>query len=73
MTLFSNNSYLYMDKDKIVKGDQFMRRWKYVQEKDQFYIYFEDENNMLNVSGNKAIIDNEKKDDSHLFSLIDIY
>jgi hypothetical protein len=73
MTLFSNNSYLYMDKDKIVKGDQFMKRWKYVQEEDKFYIYYENENNMLNVSGNKAIIGNEKKDDSHLFSLIDIY
>ena len=62
-----------MDKDKIVKGDQFMKRWKYVQEEDKFYIYYENENNMLNVSGNKAIIGNEKKDDSHLFSLIDIY
>jgi hypothetical protein len=73
MTLFSNNSYLYMDKEKMVKGDQFMKRWKYEQEKDQFYIYYENENNMLNVSGNKAIIGNEKKNDNHLFSLFDIY
>ena len=73
ITLFSNNSYLYMDENNKVKGYQYMKKWKYGQEKNKFYIYYGNKNNMLIISGNKAIINNEKKNDNHLFDFIDYY
>ena len=71
ITLFSNNSYLYMDEKKIVKGDQYMKRWKYKEESHQIYIYYENKNNILNIRGNNAIISNSTKNNDALFEFID--
>ena len=73
ITLFSNNYYLYMDDNKVVKGDQYMKTWKYREENNQFYIYYENENNILNIEGNNAIVSKAKKKDIALFHFIDYF
>ena len=61
ITLYSNNSYLYYDeKSNTVKGYQFMKRWKYEKSGEQYYIYHENKNNILTVSGQKLIISSNK-------------
>ena len=70
ITLFSNNSYLFVDENnKIVKGDQYMKRWKYEVINKQFLIYYENKNNILTNNGNKAII--YSKNDNQLFDFVD--
>ena len=70
ITLFSNNSYLSVDENsKIVKGDQYMKRWKYEEINKQFLIYYENKNNILTNNGNKAIIDNNNN--YKLFDFVD--
>ena len=70
ITLFSNNSYLFVDENsKIVKGDQYMKRWKYEEINKQFLIYYENKNNILTNNGNKAIIDNNNN--YKLFDFVD--
>ena len=70
ITLFSNNSYLFVDENnKIVKGDQYMKRWKYEVINKQFLIYYENKNNILTNNGNKAIINT--KNNNQLFDFVD--
>ena len=70
ITLFSNNSYLFVDENsKIVKGDQYMKRWKYEKINNQFLIYYENKNNILINNENKAIINSNNN--NQLFDLID--
>ena len=73
MTLFSNNSYLYMDENKIVKGVNYMKIWGYEEENNRFIIYYENKNNTLNIKGKNAIVSNSKKNDNSLFDFIDYY
>jgi hypothetical protein len=73
MTLFSNNSYLYYDtKNNIVKGYQFMIRWKFEKENEKYYyIYYENKNNILTANGENVIIINQKLKEYQLFYFID--
>ena len=72
LTLYSNNSYLYYDeKSNIVKGDQFMKRWKYEKSGEQYYIYYGNKNNILTISGQRLIISNKKKKEDQLFAFVD--
>jgi hypothetical protein len=73
MTLFSNNSYLYYDtKNNIVKGYQFMIRWKFEKENEKYYyIYYENKNNILTANGENVIIKNQKIKEYQLFDFID--
>ena len=70
ITLFSNNSYLFVDENsKIVKGDQYMKRWKYEEVNKQFLIYYENKKNILTNNGNKAIV--YTKCNNQLFDFVD--
>ena len=70
ITLFSNNSYLFVDENsKIVKGDQYMKRWKFEKINNQFLIYYENKKNILTNNGNKAII--YTKCNNQLFDFVD--
>ena len=72
MTLFSNNSYLYYDtNNKKVKGYQFMIRWKFEEENEKYYIYYENKNNILTADGENVIIKNQKIKEYQLFDFID--
>jgi hypothetical protein len=72
ITLFSNNSYLYYDeKNNTVAGYQYMERWIYVKEGEQYYICYRNKNNKLTISGEKLIISNSIKKEDQLFSFVD--
>ena len=74
ITLFSNEFYLDADKNGgIVKGFPYMKRWKCEKKIYNYFIYFEDKNNMLTIDGDKALLKNENKNQKNqLFSFIDI-
>ena len=74
ITLYSNEYYLDFDKDKgIVKGFPYMKRWKCELKAKNYYIYFEDKNNMLTIEGDKALLRKEDKfQKNQLFSFIDV-
>jgi hypothetical protein len=74
ITLYSNNFYLDADKNKgIVKGFPYMKRWKCERKVTNYYIYFEDKNNMLTIDEDKALLKNENKNQKNqLFAFIDI-
>ena len=73
LTLFSNNSYLYYDeKNNTVKGDQYMERWIYVKEGEQYYyICYGNKSNILTISGKKLIISHTLKKEDQLFAFVD--
>jgi hypothetical protein len=73
LTLFSNNSYLYYDeKNNTVKGDQYMKRWIYVKEGEQYYyICYGNKSNILTISGKKLIISHTLKKEDQLFAFVD--
>ena len=74
ITLYSNEFYLDADKNGgIVKGFPYMKRWKCEKKINNYFIYFEDKNNMLTIEGDKALLRNENKFQSNqLFSFINI-
>jgi hypothetical protein len=72
ITLFSNNSYLDYDKEKnMVKGFQFMKRWKYQKENEYYYFYYENNNQILTIKGENLIVRNTSIKDAQLFDLVE--
>ncbi len=72
ITLFSNGSYLCYDENKKkVEGYQYMKRWICEKEDEQYYLYYENKNNRLTISGEDAVIENEIKKDDQLFEFVD--
>ena len=73
ITLFSNNFYLSIDENsKIVKGYQFMKRWRYELENENYILYYENKNNILTIDNEKAIISGQNyKSNNQLFQFID--
>ena len=70
ITLFSNNSYLDYDKKKnMVKGFQFMKRWKYQKENEYYYFYYENNNKILTINGENLIVRNTSIKEDQLFDL----
>ena len=61
ITLYSNGSYLGGDAtQKKVKGEEFMKTFKYEKINDtEYLIYYGDKNNVLTVSGNDAVLQKE--------------
>ena len=74
ITLFSKDFYLFYDeKNEIVKGYQFMIRWKFEKYDSNYLLYFGNKNNILTVDGSRAVIsgNNNNKSDK-LYQFIDI-
>jgi hypothetical protein len=72
ITLFSNNSYLDYDKENnMVKGFQFMKRWKYQKENEYYYFYYENNNQILTIKGENLIVRNTSIKDAQLFDLVE--
>ena len=61
ITLYSNESYLGANiNTKEPTGEEFMKTFKYEKIKaNEYLIYYNDKNNVLTVSGNKAILQGE--------------
>ncbi len=64
ITLYSNDSYLGANvNSKEVTGEEFMKTFKYEEIKNnkttELIIYYNNKNNVLTVSGNKAILQSE--------------
>ena len=64
ITLYSNDSYLGANvNSKEVTGEEFMKTFKYEEIKNnkttEYLIYYNNKNNVLTVSGNKAILQSE--------------
>ena len=61
ITLYSNDSYLGANiNTKEPTGEEFMKTFKYEKIKaNEYLIYYNDKNNVLTVSGNKAILQGE--------------
>jgi hypothetical protein len=61
ITLYSNESYLGANiNTKEPTGEEFMKTFKYEKIKaNEYLIYYNDKNNVLTVSGNKAILQSE--------------
>jgi len=74
ITLYSNEFYLDADKNEgIVKGFPYMKRWKCELKAINYSIYFEDNNNMMTIEGDKALLRKENKNQKNqLFAFIDI-
>ena len=75
ITLFSHNFYLSCDeKNKIVNGYQFMKRWKIQRDNfNNYLLYYENGNNILTINGNNAIVSwNNYNRNNQLFQFIDI-
>ena len=74
ITLYSNEFYLDADKNEgIVKGFPYMKRWKCELKLKNYSIYFEDNNNMMTIEGDKALLRKENKNQKNqLFAFIDI-
>ena len=75
ITLFSNNSYLYFDRNSDTAKNKGMERFNYEKRNDYYLIYFKNKNNVLTVNGNKILFTKEEnsKKQSQLFDLIDEY
>ena len=74
ITLYSNEFYLDADKNEgIVKGFPYMKRWKCELKAINYSIYFEDNNNMMTIEGDTALLRKENKNQKNqLFAFIDI-
>jgi hypothetical protein len=61
ITLYSNESYLGGNVDtKKATGEEFMKTFKYEEIKtNEYIIYYNDKSNVLTISGNEAILQNE--------------
>ena len=75
ITLFSNNSYLYFDRNSDTAKNKGMERFNYEKRNDYYLIYFKSKNNVLTVNGNTLIFtkENEIQKQGQLFYLIDEY
>ena len=76
ITFYSNGSYLYYDQqDKKIKGDETMRIWKYILDKNnKFYITEKNGLKILAENKNELILEDiDEKKSSQLFEFIDIY
>ena len=72
ITLFSNGFYLdYNEKNNKVEGFQYMKRWKVEKVNEKYYLYYENKNNILTISGEKAIVKNTIVNDDQLLDFID--
>ena len=74
MTLFSNDSYLFVDEknNMEIKGSEWMINWKYEAKDEKYLFYYKDKNNVLTLSEDKALLKKEDKNDVQLFELLDI-
>ena len=74
ITLFSNESYLYFDKNSDVAKYKAMEKYKYEQKGKNFLIYYENKNNVLTVKGDKICFEKERSNkDDQIFEFIDEY
>ena len=76
ITMLSNEYYLDIDKNKeIAVGAQYMKRWKFVKENENYYfINIEKKiNNILSMEGKNIKVNKDKPGQNELFQLIDIY
>ena len=72
ITLFSNGFYLdYNEKNNKVEGFQYMKRWKVEKVNEKYLLYYENKNNILTISGEKAIVKNTIINDDQLLDFID--
>ena len=74
ITLFSKDFYLFFDEEnKLVKGYQFMKRWKIEKDKSNYILYYENKNNILSIDGEKAVISgNNNNRNNQLFQFVDL-
>jgi hypothetical protein len=74
MTLFSNDSYLFVDEknNMEIKGSEWMINWKYEAKDEKYLFYYKDKNNVLTLSGDNALLKKENNNDVQLFELLDI-
>ena len=74
ITLFSNESYLYFNKNSDVAKFKAMDIFKYEQKGKNFLIYYRNKNNVLTVKGDKISFKKESSNkDNQLFEFIDEY
>ena len=73
ITLFSNDSYLYFDRNSDIANNKGMEKFNYEERDNSYLIYFKNKNNVLTVNGNKILFTKEEnsKKQSQLFDLID--
>jgi len=75
ITLFSNDSYLYFDRNSETAKHKGMEIFNYEEIGKYFFIYYKNKNNVLTVNGNSLIFTKEKEiqKQGQLFYLIDEY
>ena len=75
ITLFSNNSYLYFDRNSDISDNKGMEKFKYEERDNSYLIYFKNKNNVLTVNGNKILFTKEESSQKQdqLFDLLDEY
>ena len=74
ITLFSNESYLYFDRNSDVAKFKAMEKFQYEQKDKKYLIYYGNKNNTLTVKGDKISFEKEKPNqDNQLFEFIDEY
>ena len=75
ITLFSNDSYLYFDRNSKTAKHKGMEIFNYEEIGKYFFIYYKNKNNVLTVNGNTLIFtkENEIQKQGQLFYLIDEY
>ena len=74
ITLFSNESYLYFDKESDTAKYKAMENFKYEKIGNNYLIYFKNKKNVLTVEGNNLVFKEEKSNcKDQLFDFIDDY
>ena len=74
MTLFSNDSYLFVDEknNMEIKGSEWMINWKCEEKNKKYLFYYKDKNNVLTLSGDNALLEKENGSNSQLFEVLDM-
>ena len=65
--------FFFDEENKLVKGYQFMKRWKIEKDKSNYILYYENKNNILSIDGEKAVISgNNNNRNNQLFQFVDL-
>ena len=74
ITLFSNESYLYFDKNSDIAKYKAMEKFKYEKYEEKNLIYYRNKNYVLTIRGDKISFEKERSEkDNQLFEFLDIY
>ena len=72
--MFSNDSYLYFDKESDTALYKAMENFKFEKKGINYLIYFKNKNNVLTVKGNNVVFEKENNNyKDQLFEFIDDY